>query len=138
MLFVYHFENHPLFGPAAATLFQATEEGRCRIITSVVSLLEVLVIPKRQHEKLLCQRYREIFAFFPNLSLVAVDTDIVEIASDIRAEYAEYNVRTPDAIQLATAIHAGADAFISADRYLAKFPGIRVLTLQQAVAAVKR
>ncbi len=135
MLFVYHFENHPLYGPAAANLFHATEEGRCRIVTSVVSLLEVLVVPKRQHENLLCQRYRETFAFFPNLSLVAVDTDIVEIASDIRAEH---NVRTPDAIQLATAIHAGADAFVSADRYLAKFPGIRVLTLQQAARAVKR
>ncbi len=128
MAFIYHFEANAEFGPAAGRLLRAAEEGRCRLVCSVVAMLEVLVVPKRKGETALCQRYREVFESFPNLSVLTLDTRIAEIASDLRASH---TVRTPDAIHLATALHAGANAFISEDDRL-KGKGIEVLTLAQA------
>ncbi len=128
MVFVYHFEANAEFGPAAGRLLRAAEEGRCRLVCSVLALLEVLVVPKRRGETALCQRYREMFESFPNLSVVTLDARVAEIASDLRASH---TVRTPDAIHLATALYAGAKAFVSEDGRL-KGKGIEILTLDQA------
>lgn len=130
MVFVYHFEGNQEFGPAAGRLLQAAEEGRCRLVCSIISLLEVLVVPKRRGREDLCQVYREMFESFPHLSVVPVHAGIAEVASDLRATQ---NLRTPDAIHLATALHAGADAFVSQDDRLRNLPiqDLRVLPLDQ-------
>jgi hypothetical protein len=59
MLFVYHFEANERFGEHAGALLAAAEQGRCSLVTSVLSLLETLVIPKRHSMTELCQCYRE-------------------------------------------------------------------------------
>ena len=112
MVFVYHFEGNEQFGPAAGRLLRSAEEGQCRLVCSVLSLLEVLVAPKRRGQEDLCRVYREMFESFPHLSMLPVDTGIAEIASDLRATH---NLKTPDAIHLATALQAGAAAFVSQD-----------------------
>ena len=128
MVFVYHFEGNEEFGPAAGRLLRSAEEGECRLVCSIVSLLEVLVVPKRQGREDLCRIYREVFESFPHLSMLPVDADIAEIASDLRSVH---NLRTPDAIHLATAMHAGAVAFVSQDGRLKGIQpkGLKVLQL---------
>ena len=128
MVFVYHFEAHEEFGPAAGRLLQAAEEGRCRLVCSVLTLLEILVVPKRNGQEDLCRRYREIFQSFPNLAVLAVETEIAEIASDLRAQY---SIRTPDSIHIATAIRAGAAAFISGDGRLNRVKELPILPFEQ-------
>ncbi len=127
MLFVYHFEDNPEFGSRAAEIFQGAEDGRHQLVTSVLSLMEVLVIPKRHGMTTLAQRYREIFESFPNLKVLPIDEAIVETASDLRAKY---NLRTPDSLHLATAIRGGADAFLSNDKALQRVNEISVHLLQ--------
>jgi predicted nucleic acid-binding protein len=127
MLFVYHFEGNEEFGPAPGRLLREAEEGRCRLVASIVTVLEVLVVPKRHRKESLCRRYRDLFESFPNLSVLPVGPEVVEIASDLRAAH---NLRTPDALHIATAIHAGADAFISGDRRLPNVQEVRVMRLQ--------
>lgn len=112
MVLIYHFESHPEHGPAATELLRAAENGRCRLAVTIVALLEVLVVPKRQRREDLCRRYRDFFEAFPNLEVVPVDTSIVELASDLRAAH---GLRTPDALHLATAVHRGTDAFVTED-----------------------
>ena len=128
MVFVYHFEAHEQFGPAAGRLLQAAEEGRCRLVCSILTLLEILVVPKRNGQEELCRRYREVFQSFPNLAVLALETEIAEIASDLRARY---SVRTPDAIHIATAIRAGAAAFISGDGRLNRIEELPILRLDE-------
>ena len=130
MVFVYHFEGNEEFGPAAGHLLEAAEEGRCRLVCSVISLLEVLVVPKRRGREDLCQVYREMFESFPHLSVMPVDSGVAEIASDLRAAH---NLRTPDAIHFATALQSGAEAFVSQDDRLRNLPiqDLRVLPLDQ-------
>ena len=128
MVFVYHFEANVEFGPAAGRLLQAAEEGRCRLVCSILTLLEILVVPKRTGQEELCRRYREVFQSFPNLAVLPLETQIAEIASDLRARHA---VRTPDAIHIATAIRAGAAAFVSGDTRLSAVKDIQMLLLDE-------
>ena len=127
MVFVYHFEAHPEFGPAAGRLLAAAEGGRCRLVCSILAQLEVLVVPKRNQRQDLCGRYREVFESFPNLTVLDVGSEIAEIASDLRAAY---SLRTPDAIHIATALRAGAAAFVSQDGRL-KISELPILSLEQ-------
>ncbi len=128
MLFVYHFEDNPEFGPRAAEIFQGAEDGLHQLVTSVLSLMEVLVIPKRHGMTALAQRYREIFESFPNLKVLPIDEAIIEIAADLRARY---SLRTPDALHIATAIHGGADEFLSNDKALQRVTEIPVRLIQK-------
>ncbi|HXO20242.1 MAG TPA: type II toxin-antitoxin system VapC family toxin [Thermoanaerobaculia bacterium] len=132
MLFVYHFEGNEEFGEAAGRLLKAAEEGRCRLVASVLSLMEVLVVPKRRRMDDLCRRYRELFESFPNLAVLPVSSEIAELAAGLRAAHP---LRTPDALHLATALHAGAQAFVSEDRRLPGIAGLEVRSLDDVAPA---
>ncbi|MDX1998313.1 MAG: type II toxin-antitoxin system VapC family toxin [Thermoanaerobaculia bacterium] len=132
-LFVYHFEGHELFGEPAGRILAAAEEGRCRLVTSVVALLEVLVVPKRLGRTDLADRYREFFHSFPNLTVVAVDAEIAERAAALRAEH---SLRTPDALHLATAETSGAAQFVSEDRRLARVEAVAVTSTSATATAL--
>jgi predicted nucleic acid-binding protein len=131
MLFIYHFEGNEEFGPAAGRLLQAAEDGKCRLVASVLALLEVLVVPKRQGHEALCRRYRDLFESFPNLSVLPIGPEIVELASGLRAAH---DLRTPDALHLATALHAEAEAFVSGDKRLRSVQGIRIARVEELTA----
>ena len=132
MVLIYHFEENEAFGSSATKLLKAAEEDRCGLVISILGRLEVLVAPRRQGRDDLCQRYREVFEAFPNLDVVPVDTAVAELASELRALH---NLRTPDALHLASALHRGADAFVTEDRR--HFPeealGVPVLSIREAL-----
>jgi predicted nucleic acid-binding protein len=128
MTFIYHFENHDELGPKAERVLRAAENGEWHLVTSMLTLLEVLVVPKRLGLTSLCQRYRELLDSFPNLSMQPIDREVLEIASDLRAAY---SIRTPDSIQVATAIRARADLFISHDRRVKRIEAIQIISLDE-------
>jgi predicted nucleic acid-binding protein len=129
-LFAYHFAADPRLGPAAARLLQATEEGRCRLVTSVLTLLEVLVFPARHGDEALARRYRSLFDSLPNLTMLPVDQEIADVAARLCAVR---GLQTLQAIHLATAIQAGAEAFVSEDQALRQIPEVRVRPLDELV-----
>ena len=65
------------------------------------------------------RRYREILLNAENLTTALLSHEIAEEAARLRAEY---NIRTPDAIQMATAIHEGASFFLTNDARLPSLP----------------
>ena len=130
MLFIYHFENHPDFGPAAGRILGAAEGGRCRLVVSCLALMEVLVVPERHGEHELCRQYRDFFRSFPNLEMMPIDGELAEVASDLRASH---RIRTPDALHLATALRAGARAFLTEDLGLGSTPEIEVWSFRRAL-----
>jgi predicted nucleic acid-binding protein len=124
MVFVYHFEENPQFGPAAERLLRSAEQGDCRLVTSTLTMMEILVVPKREGQSRLSAFYREFFLTFPNLSLVPMDVEIAEIASDLRARH---RLRTPDALHLATALQQRADGFVTQDARLPSLERLPIL-----------
>jgi len=107
-------------------LFDRISKGKVNAVTSTITLLEVLVHPYRKGDIELANSYRDILLNSNNFSIVPVIDEISEKAAELRAEY---NIKTPDAIQLSTAIMSNATAFLTNDSELKKIDDICVLIL---------
>lgn len=128
MVFIYHFEENQAYSPLTFSIFESLEKGNFNGITSILTLLEILVKPKKENNLLLTERYKLLFETFPNLQVKEINENIADIASSLRANY---NVNTPDAIQIATSLEAKADIFITDDATLKKISEIKVLLLSE-------
>lgn len=124
-IFIYHFHRYPKFTELADNLFLYFEKQKRRTVTSIISLVELLSY-KVGDEKI--KELKEAFNTTPNLTIYAVEDDIADRAAQIRRKY---NFRLPDSIQLATALHSKAQAFITNDRRLKRFKELPVLLLSE-------
>jgi len=117
---IYFMEQNPKYLEMMRLFFRAFDRGDFRMVTSTVTLVEVLVHPLRQGNTLLAQEYREILLNQESLTVVELTPDIAETAAKLRASY---NLRSPDSIQMATAIREGASFFLTNDARLPSLPG---------------
>lgn len=127
--FIYLIEEHPAYLPIVAPLFAAAAAGERQIITSALTLLEVLVVPLRAGASELAARYEALLTRSRGLRLVDIDAHHLRAAAALRARY---GVRTPDALQLAAALSARCEAFVTNDRRLPTIPGLRVVQLDDS------
>ena len=125
---IYFIEENPTYLETIRPFFVAMDRGEFRVVTSTVTLLEVLILPFRRGENKLAQQYRDILLGTESLIIISFTQDIAEEAARLRATH---NIRTPDAIQLATSLRAGATHFLTNDVRLPSLPGIKVLVLDK-------
>jgi predicted nucleic acid-binding protein len=126
--FIYHFEEHPRYQALCAEVFNLMEVTAIQSVTSTVTLLEVLTQPLAKGNQELVVRYEQYLRFGPSLTLRSLDPDLALKAAQIRARY---QIRTPDAIQLAAAIEFGARVFLTNDDRLRKVTEIEVIVLER-------
>ena len=69
-----------------------------------------------------------MFRNFPHLSVIPVTDEIAERAAFL---HARYNVKTPDAVQLATTLVSGSRFFLTNDADLSSVEGIQLLILER-------
>jgi len=93
-----------------------------------IAALEVLVHPFRRGDSELAQQYRDILLNVDGMTTIPMSRDIAEEAARLRGIY---NIRTPDAIQIATSLLEGASFFLTNDTRLASIPGLKVLILDK-------
>ncbi len=127
---IYYIEEHPQYLGMIDPFFDALDRGEFIVITSTVTLLEVLVQPLRSHKTTLIDEYRDILLQMPNLTSFDVNPAIAEEASRLRANY---RLRTPDAIQIATALHGGASFFLTNDARLPQIQPLKLLILDELI-----
>lgn len=111
-VWIYHFEQHPIFAAPAADIIEQLEDGRFRGIASELTLLELIVRPLQLGRQDAADDYETLLSYFPNLQLEPVTREILLEAAGLRARF---RLRTPDAIQLATGLQAGATLAITND-----------------------
>lgn len=128
MIFIYAFEGYPVYGPFLRAFFQAVEKGKIEAATSTITITECLVQPYRQRDMALAAKYMILFRNFPHLSVIPVTDEVAERAALIRAHY---HLKTPDAIQLSTALISGSHAFLTNDEEIPEVEGIQVLILDR-------
>lgn len=125
---IYFIEAHPTYDALVTRIFHLISSGVLNGLASTVGLTEVLVLPLRlQHEEL-AQRYRNLLLNSHNFHTLDITPAIAERAADLRARY---NLRTPDALHVATAIEAGCQAFLTNDSALKRVSEIKVLLLDE-------
>ena len=125
-VFIYFIEEHPMYLPLVEPLFAEVDAGRRELVTSALTLLEVLVVPYRAGDLQLAERYEAIFSRSRGLRVVDLDRGQLRTAAQIRATH---GVRTPDALQLAAAFSERCQVFLTTDRRMPALPGLRVVQL---------
>lgn len=126
--FIYFFEKHPHYFPFLEKLFDQVYEADAQVITSMITFMEISTFPARLGHHQLVQKYRDFFTNAENISLFPIDLTIAEQAVILRAEY---KLKTPDAIQLGTAIICGADYIITNDKTWQRFTQQPVLLMDE-------
>lgn len=94
--------------------------------TSTLTLLELLVVPKKELNNTLGLKYRAMLFELVSEPLISMSEAIADKAAEYRASL---QVKTPDAIQLATAVYGGYDIFYTNDRQLRKCKDIEVISV---------
>ncbi len=128
MLFIYHFEDHQRYAPITSLLFESWENGTHHGITSAITLLEILVKPRRDENWEAIRDYKDLLLTFPNLQVVPLEAECADLASDLRARY---GIRTPDAIQVASALFHSATAFVTNDDQMKQISELEIFLLDE-------
>jgi predicted nucleic acid-binding protein len=89
-------------------------------------LTEILVKPIQAGDKALEDEYINLLTSNEAIHLIPVGSAIARRAAQLRAQY---KLKTPDAIHIATAIETGCDAFLTNDIGFKRVSEIRVLML---------
>jgi|LZCG01.1.fsa_nt_gb predicted nucleic acid-binding protein len=82
----------------------------------------------RENQMTLVQKYQDILRHSSTIELFDINTEISVLAAKYRAKY---GLRTPDAIQIATAVDVDAGFFLTNDLKLKNVNEIEVLILDE-------
>ena len=125
--FIYFIEEHPDYVDLVSPVFESADSGKRQLVTSALSLLEVLVVLFRAGDLALAARYETLLGRSRGLTLVPIDTGQLRAAAQLRAVH---RVRTPDALQLTAALATRCSVFLTNDRKLPEISGLRILQLR--------
>jgi uncharacterized protein len=89
---------------------------KVRCVVTELLLMEVRIKPLREKDQNALNDFETFFDAFASQT-IALDKAVFELATDLRVRH---GVKTPDALHLAAAIHAGCDQFWTHDAKLAK------------------
>ena len=81
---IYFIEENPTYIETVRLFFEAMDRGSFLVVTSTVTLLEVLVHPLRSNNKTLATEYRDIL-LNSSLMTLEVSNAIAEHAAQLRA-----------------------------------------------------
>ncbi len=123
---IYFIEQRKPYVDLLRPVFRAVEAGQFSLVTSVVTLLEVMVQPIRYGDEVLANDYQDILLYGTNIRTVPVTLTIAQVAAELRAES---RLKTPDAIHLATALEHQAAAFLTNDRDFGDIRSLKILRI---------
>ena len=128
--FIYFVEGDSQYAPVVEPLFQLAAHGTRQLVTSALTLMELLVVPYRAGNQQLAGQYEALLTRSRGLQMVDLSRDVLRGAAQLRAVS---GARTPDAIQLAAALTSGCRTFVTHDRRLPAIPGLKLIQLADYV-----
>lgn len=123
-LFIYLFEDKGGLTDRVVSLRERMIERNDELLTSALTLGEILVKPAEAGDPALAHRYEEAVA--SAATVLPFDRAAASVFATVRHDR---SIEPPDAIQLACAAVAGADLFITNDQRLSRkvVPGIQFI-----------
>ena len=88
------------------------------------------MLPYKNLRDDLVREYKAIFEQSKGIDLIDLTPEISEISAKLRAAH---ELRTPDSIEIGTAVYAGADFFLTNDRRLESVEAIPVIVLEKVI-----
>ena len=125
-LFIYLLEDDDERAAKVSELVTRLSERHDELLTSTLTLGEVLVKPFATGDEAWADRY-ERFLNTPGVSLLSFDRASARIYARVRQDK---TIKPPDAVQLSCAAAAKCDLFITNDERLSRkiIPGIQFIT----------
>ncbi len=131
MVFSYHISNHPRYAPLTQAIMEMIEAGDIEGVTTTITLAELLTVPARANNQQAMHEYEIYLSGFPHLLIFPLDVTIARETAIVRAAT---GLRTPDAVQVATARVARVQAIVTNDRrWLGKIETPRIIILDDYV-----
>jgi predicted nucleic acid-binding protein len=128
---IYYIEAHSIYGPISKEIVNFFQSEEREAFSTVLTLTEVLAKPMKIGDEKLVDRFAEFLKYGRNFTLIEISEKIAERAGRLRGRYTE--LRTIDAVQLASAIENGIEIFITNDKKLKKVDEIKVVVLDDYV-----
>jgi len=126
---IYTVENHASYWQLLQPLWSKLRNREVQIFSSELSIMETLTGPLRDNNQQLLQDY-ERFLFQSGMILVPISQNLLKEAAQLRATT---NLRTPDAIHVATALDIESTLFLTNDRRIGQIPNLSVIVLQDVL-----
>ncbi len=123
-IFIYLMEGFASLERELSDIRESILHGETHIFTSELTLCEVLVPAFRANNTGLLALYRQFIEESGAFELIPTSRDIYIHASLMRAQF---GLKTPDAIHMASAVASGCTAFLTNDKLLKAPKEIRVL-----------
>ena len=129
---IYAVEGNPKYLPIVRVVFEAIDNGFLTGICSPITLAECLVRPCRFEQVELQQTYIHLLLNNENITCKYIDQQVLAIqAAQLRAKY---NLQLPDAFQVAVALGADCEAFLTNDVVFRRVTEIRAIALDDLEA----
>ena len=129
-IWIYALENFVEYGESLAALFELAENGVLTIITSELTLSEVLVRPIREDDVAKQSVYVEAITDTDNTTAIPVRRSILLDAAKVRSDT---KLKLPDAIHAATAIATNCKTFLTNDKQFRTVQGLHTLLLSETL-----
>lgn len=129
-VFIYQLENNPRYVGLTDRVFSWLESAGGRAVTSTITMTELLVQPYRDGDQRRVDEFYGLLSTYPNLEWIAPNLEIADAGARIRATH---RLRTPDALQAATALQALASGLITNDPVFRRVKSLEVMILDDVV-----
>jgi predicted nucleic acid-binding protein len=126
-VFIYQLEANARYAPLTDHVFAWLEQPGSSAVTSTITMTELLAQPYRNSDERQIDEFYVLLSTFPNLDWIAPSLLIADTAARIRAMH---RLRTLDALQAATAIHAEATGLVTNDALFKRVTDFDTLVLE--------
>ena len=128
---IYYVQGVTPFFPVVDALFKEIDSVNLLAVSSPVTLAECLVLPIRLGNIALQQDFLDLLTNTQGITFANIDVAVGRLAADMEARY---RLKLPDALQVATALVAGCEAFLTNDVQLKRITEVKILVVSELEA----
>ena len=129
--FIYSIERIDPYRSILDTLWLTISAGKVKVVTSELTLLEVLVKPLKFGDATIATLYRTVLKHTPDVQMLPISQNVLEAAAGLRATL---GLKTPDAIHVATALLHKSTLFLTNDNAFRRIADLNVRVLSELIA----
>jgi predicted nucleic acid-binding protein len=128
---IYYVDMNPGYSAIMDGIFDWIKSAQIRVVTSPVTLAECLILPLRDSNLSQQQLFIDIITGQDTADFVNITSEVARTAADIRVRY---RLQLPDAFQIAAALDAGCQAFLTNDAQLKRIAELKILLVSELEA----
>ena len=128
--FIYSIERIDPYRSLLDTLWLTVSTWKVKVVTSELTLLEVLVKPLKVGDATTATLFRTVLKHTPDVQMLPITESVLEAAANLRATL---GLKTPDAIHVATALLNNSTLFVTNDSAFRRVTDLNVTVLSELI-----